>query len=412
MARILFVAPSSYPLNGPEAYVNAKVVKTLADAGHCIDVISLKSVRRDRYYPPEANEYYFKKVNSINVVTINTGKNISTIFNHIGCFLKTGYVYKGSDWAFKAIKKCEKLVRKTQYDFIYTYDYPSEIVGLFISKKYGIKWVATWNDPYTMQKYPKPYGNGINAKLSSNRDKLIREIGKHTYKNIFPNHRLKKYMLKYMQGMSPESCIVSPHIVMEEQVKNSISYNTEILKIIHSGSIGKERDPKNFLIALHNVLKKIPDVKIKVTFLGINDRGKPEYINNLINQYHLEDFVEFHPPIPYSQSLEFILDYDLCLIIEAACEEGIFLPSKVADYIQASKPIFSLSPANGVLKDLWEEKIIPYFGDIASVDSIEKQLLSIVDDFKSNSLKFEPSAIERFGSQTVKRIHSDLLTIK
>lgn len=412
MARILFVAPSSYPLNGPEAYVNAKVIKTLADAGNKIDVVSLKSVRRDRYYPPEEDEYYFKNVNSINVVKINTGKNLSTVLNHISCFLKTGFVYKGSDWAYKAIKKCEELILNYKYDFIYTYDYPSEIVGLYLTKKYGIKWVATWNDPYTMQKYPKPYGEGVEAKLSYNRRKLIREIGKHTYKNVFPNSRLKDYMLKYMENMNSESCTISPHIVLEENVTANSSKKSDTLKIVHSGSIGKERDPKNFLIALKNVITKDRTANIKVTFLGINDRGKPAYVDNLIKENHLEDIVEFHPPIPYSQSHDFIRDFDVCLIIEAPCDEGIFLPSKVADYLQASKPIFSLSPSIGVLNDLWKDGMIPYCGDITSVESIEKEFCKLIRDYKSNSLTFEPKAIEYFGNRRIKVIHSGILSKK
>ncbi|MDE6479938.1 MAG: hypothetical protein K2L45_06670 [Muribaculaceae bacterium] len=409
MANILFIAPSSYPLNGPEAYVNAKVVKILSEAGHIIDIVSLKSERRDRHYPPESNNFYFQKANSINVVKVNTGKNISTVLNHIGCFLKTGFVYKGSDWAFKAIKKCEELVRKNDYEFIYTYDYPSEIVGLYLTKKYKIKWVATWNDPYIMQKYPKPYGNGINANIPANRLKLIKEIGKWTYKNIFPNERLRDYMLRYMDTMNPDSCIISPHIVLEDYVTNN-KHKSKILRMVHSGSIGKERDPRNFFIALHNILKKNPDYKIEVTFLGINDRGKPEYIENLIRELDLENVIKFHPPIPYSQSLEFIRDYDICLIIEAQCEEGIFLPSKVADYLQALKSIFSLSPNTGVLNDLWNNKLIPYFGDIASVQSIENEIEVIISDYNNQSLKFESKAISYFGNKRVCQIHTDLLS--
>lgn len=411
MARILFIAPSSYPLNGPEAYVNAKVVKSLSENGYIIDLVSLKSERRDRHYPPEEDDFYFKKVRSLNVVKINTGRNISTIYNHIVCYCKTGFVYRGSDWVVKAIKKCEQLISETSYDFIYTYDYPSEIVGLYLTKKYHIKWVATWNDPYTMEKYPEPYGRGLNGRLSSNRMKLIKEIGKWTYKNIFPNEYLKNYMLRYMENMNPDSCLISPHIVLKECVKyNQVSYS-DTLKIIHSGSIGKERDPRNFFIALHNVLKMDISLKVEVVFLGINDRGKPEYIENLLNEYNLKGVIRFHPPIPYSESLDFIADYDVCLIIEAPCEVGIFLPSKVADYIQSYKSIFSLSPKNGVMSDLYKSDFIPYFADINSVEEIEWELQNIIDDYSKKRLKFCPDSVDIFGNDRVAKIHSSFLSI-
>ena len=47
-----------------------------------------------------------------------------------------------------------------------TKNYPSELLGYYLKKKYNIKWVATWNDPFPHEKYPHPYGNGPMAKLS------------------------------------------------------------------------------------------------------------------------------------------------------------------------------------------------------------------------------------------------------
>lgn len=386
MARILFVAPSSFPLNGPEAYVNAKVIKTLSEAGHILDIVSLKSIRRDRYYPPEEDHKYFEKVNSINVVKINTGKNLSTLYNHLRCFFKTGFVYKGSDWAYKSIIKCEKLIKKNHYDYVYTYDYPSEIVGLYVAKKYDIKWIATWNDPYTMSKYPIPYGLGKDANLNRNRLKLISEIGKYTYKNVFPNERLKKYMLSYMSNMKEESCLICPHIVLKDQIKYKKREYSNTLRLIHSGSIGKERDPEYFFRALYEVKKHVKDIKVEVTFLGINTGKTNDNIKSLIKELDISDNIIFYPPIHYSDSLKFILDYDICLIIEAQCDEGIFLPSKVADYIQNSKPIFAISPKRGVLNDLWHNGNISYFADNKSIEDIEKTLIEIIEDFKNSKV--------------------------
>lgn len=400
MARILFIAPSSYPLNGPEAYVNAKVIKTLSEAGHVLDVISLKSIRRDRHYPPEEDDKYFNKVNSINVVKINTGKNLSTLYNHLLCYLKTGFVYKGSDWAYKAIIICKKLIKINNYDYVYTYDYPSEIVGLYIAKKYNIKWVATWNDPYTMSKYPPPYGIGLHAKLNSNRLNLISEIGKYTYKNVFPSERLKNYMLSYMSNMKADSCLICPHIVLEDQIQNKKHDYTNTLRIVHSGSIGKERNPENFFKALRNITSKVDDINIEITFLGVNVGKNDNSINLLIDELGISNNIVFHPPIQYSDSLKFILDYDVCLIIEAQCEEGIFLPSKVADYVQNSKPIFAVSPQKGVLNDLWHEGYIQYFAENRSIQDIENSLMMIISDFKRHNLKNNAKAQSYFKGKS------------
>ena len=106
----------------------------------------------------------------------------------------------------------------------------------------------------------------------------------------------------------------------------------------------------------------------------------------MIKELDISDNIIFYPPIHYSDSLKFILDYDICLIIEAQCDEGIFLPSKVADYIQNSKPIFAISPKRGVLNDLWHNGNISYFADNKSIEDIEKTLIEIIEDFKNSKV--------------------------
>ena len=409
MSEILFIAPSSYPLGNPEAYVNAKVIKALSEGGHILDVVSLKSKRRDRAYPPEEDKFYFAKVRSLNVLQINTGKNFSTVCNHIGCFLKTGFVYKGSDWAYKCIRFCERLIKQHKYDYIYTYDYPSEVAGLYLSKKYGIRWVATWNDPYTWVKYPAPYADGVNGRLSKNRQKLIKEIGKFAFKNIFPNSRLRDYMLQYMEGMKKKDCVVSPHIVCKDLVSNDCIRHEGTLKIIHSGSIGRERNPQNLFLAIKKITEEDPNINLEVTFLGINDRGDPKYIEQMLWVYNIRKYIRFLPPVNYSNSLKLLSNYDVCLIIEADLKEGIFLPSKVADYFQKSKPIFALSPKIGVLDDLYTDGLIPYKADISDVDSIASALKIVLQDFKDENINFNPKVQKIFSDDSILEIHNKFL---
>jgi hypothetical protein len=77
-------------------------------------------------------------------------------------------------------------------------------------------------------------------------------------------------------------------------------------------------------------------------------------------------------------------EYDVALIIEAACEEGIFLPTKVSDFMMAGMRMLAICPLTGVQHDLYEQGYISYFGDVTDVESIKKALLKIVDDSKKS----------------------------
>ena len=108
------------------------------------------------------------------------------------------------------------------------------------------------------------------------------------------------------------------------------------------------RDPKTFLCAVASFFHKYPDAKMKIDFLGIN-----RTVSDLVNELRLKDIVSEYPAMPYNDSLGMVKQYHVAVVLEAACEEGIFLPTKVGDYMQCGLNIWSISPSQGELHDLY-----------------------------------------------------------
>lgn len=391
--NILVVAPSSYLLNGAEALVNAKHIKLMCDMGYSVDLVCRGRRKQADNYPTPNRDFFFSKVASVTEITVDTEYNLNTIIRHIKTLLKTGYVYRASDWSYYAINACEKLIKDKRYDFILTKDYPSEIVGLYLSKRYGIKWVSTWNDPYIWEKFPVPYGEGLNHKESFLRRKLIKDITKHCYKNVFPSARLRDYMLKYMYGMNASNCVIMPHIMMDLPITDVLQEKSQsnVIRMIHAGALGKERNPEVLFKGVSNWLKtnQHGKVRLSITLMGVDERSKSGHLGETIKAYGLEGIIEYRPSVDYFESLKVLQEYDVCIIIEANCEEGIFLPSKVSDYLQSDKTIFSISPKIGVLNDLYKDGIVDYCADVADAEDVKKQLERIVLDFENNSLHKE-----------------------
>ena len=131
-------------------------------------------------------------------------------------------------------------------------------------------------------------------------------------------------------------------------------------------------------------------------------------MDQIINHFGLEDVVSLIPPMSYSDSLSYISQCDVSLIIEAQCEEGIYLPTKFVDAMQTHKPVFCVSPSNGTLRDMVSLYNVGYYSDNTSVISIEKVIEQMLLDFKNNNLPtvdnnvasdfFEDSIIDKFRS--------------
>jgi hypothetical protein len=56
--------------------------------------------------------------------------------------------------------------------------------------------------------------------------------------------------------------------------------------------------------------------------------------------------------VSYERSVEWICAASVCVLIEGAMEEGVYLPSKAADYLACRRPVLALSPRVGTLADL------------------------------------------------------------
>lgn len=121
---------------------------------------------------------------------------------------------------------------------------------------------------------------------------------------------------------------------------------------------------------------------MSVCLLGIN-----RSVSDLVNELRLKDIVSEYPAMPYNDSLKMVKQYDVAVVLEAACEEGIFLPTKVGDYMQCGLNIWSISPSQGELHDLYLDEKISYFSDVENQADIETTLEEVYKDFLENNLK-------------------------
>ena len=388
--KILIIAPSSIPTYGAEAIVNRKLLTALAKCDKFeIDLISQKV--KYKHYPTEDSDFH---INSTYVVENDFSITVRLIWEHILAFFIFGITYKGMHWAVKVLPIAEKLIKENNYDYILTKDAPSYVLGNYFKKKYGKKWVATWNDPYPGVKYPLPYGKGCKAR-GSIFDRMCVSVMKNADVHIFPSNRLRNYMLQYMP-ISIEKTIVIPHVILETNVINELDNSR--LRIIHSGTLQRPRDPQTFLKAFAKFINTFPESKVEVDILGIMEKEDISLIEDL----QLQNHVKFLPPVTYSESVKMLSYYHLALIIEADCEEGIFLPTKVTDFMQYRKPIFAVSPKVGVLKDLYNDKYVTYFADVTNVNEIYQTLINVYKDFTSCKIsEVSKMADSVFSEETV-----------
>mgnify|MGYP000681720258 FL=1 len=395
--HILVIAPASIPITGAEAICNVKLLRVLSENGYKIDLISKRM--KYTHYPETNLAELGLNLNSVNTIEVDNKISLKVIWQHLCCLFIFGTVFKGAHWAYCVLKVAKELCKKNQYDAIITKNSPSELLGYYFKKKNGIKWIATWNDPYPTKKYPKPYGNGVNAKLFILERPLLQKMEEADY-HIFPNQRIRDYMSNYI-NIPAEKTRIIPHVVIPRE---HIDTPHENLKIVHLGNVLPPRDATPFLRALSEFIKNKQDAKIEIAFIG----QTPQSIKDYIKTTHLEKYVKVFPPVKYEESQEILETYDIQLIVEAPCEEGIFLPTKVSDSMQLGKPIFTISPSVGVLNDLYKKGHISYFSSVKDEKDILATLEQVYNDFTNGKLKTF-SLEKSYSPQTIFQQYDEII---
>jgi glycosyltransferase involved in cell wall biosynthesis len=157
-------------------------------------------------------------------------------------------------------------------------------------------------------------------------------------------------------------------------------------RLVHAGPLGASevtgRSPRALLFGLKAFVTSTPDAaaRAKLVFVGPEDKDTQA----LVCELGLQKNVKFVGRVNYEVSLDQIFSASACLLIEANMDQGIFFPSKLADYIVCGKPILSLSPRSGTVADLASR------GELMRVDhdpeDVRKAIAMLYSEFKSGTL--------------------------
>ena len=392
------IAPRCYPVDGAEAIVNIKLLRALTKENEfVIDLVSRKDLKVN--YPSDSIDSYQVSLHGLYLIENKGGFSFLVLLQSILAFFIFRCFFPRCHWAVRALPVIKKLVETNQYDFVLTKSSPSFLLGSYLKKK-GLKWVASWNDPFPSTFYPSPYGKGAGHKQTLLEKLQLRQMRKADV-HIFPTKTLQNHMQSYLH-VDEDTCYVAPHVVFDDQSKSN-EYKTLIekgcLKIIHSGNLSSPRNPRPVINALCRMVKNMPNIEIHFTFLGKMEKSDEDYIKSLIC---LKNVVTLIPMVEYKKSLEILETHDVACVIEADCGVGggVFLPTKVTDFMQTHKPMLAVSPKKGVLEELHNDGAVGYFADIHDENSIYEGLMNVYHDYTQGALKksfvpetYQPSSI-------------------
>jgi hypothetical protein len=347
--RVLCISPFFSPLANAEAFCGGKVALQLLKAGVDLTVCDVDYQEHGKF--SKDNSALWEPLSKITFSTPPDG-NLSKLWSG---FLGIRYLSPSwSRWIAATVSKVKSLHNANGFQVVYSRGFPNmaHIAAYWIAETIKRPWVANFNDPWDLEgahllpqdrtKRKRNLGSVIS-------DFWLRRVMSSANALTFPCARLRDYHLKLHQASS--RTIVIPHIGF----KTSPAPPSHFFELVHAGNLGagestRRNSTKNLLLGLQEFLNSCPTARSYSRLVLVGSEDKPTV--DLANSLGIGEYLVSTGRLSYSESLVRMASATVCLLVEGDMPEGIYLPSKFADYIQALKPVIALSPETGTISDL------------------------------------------------------------
>ena len=345
LSRILCVSPLFVPEADPEAFCGAKLCLALLEQGVDLTVLHL---RRDGVQLDQSPLWDPLREHAVGIPPAPGPPGASSIL--LGVRYRTNC---WSRWIHVVVQTARKLHLRRRFTCVYSRSLPmwSHIAGYWIARSIGVPWIVNINDPWDLHLNPsfqRPVGPLYSACSWYWMRRTLRFADVVTY----PCERLGQYMAG-LSGIDPPYSVIrhaGPPVRPD-------SASDGRFRIVHAGRLASEptgRRTHTVLDALSEFLQTNAGARrdTQLVLVGPDDSA----IRDDAKKLGLEQVVTATGRLSYAESLQWISRASVCLLIEGDMREGIYLPSKVADYITCRKPVLALSPRIGTVADLAEDK--------------------------------------------------------
>jgi glycosyltransferase involved in cell wall biosynthesis len=210
----------------------------------------------------------------------------------------------------------------------------------------------------------------------------LRRILRNADLITYPCRRLRDYHTR-LAGLDHAAEII-PHI--GSRPEHARQSPDGLFRLVHAGKLGTRELPmrpsKALLLGLKAFIDTSPEAAASTRLVLVGPGDKET--QSLIDELGLKGNVQTVGRVNYEESLDYIASASACILIEACVDEGIYLPSKLCDYIVCGKPVLALSPGVGTAADLASR------GELIRVDhdpeTVRKAIAGLYSEFRQGTL--------------------------
>ncbi len=305
---------------------------------------------------------------------------------------------------------CRRAIREHRPAAIFTSGPPHliHLLGRHLRNRYEIPWIADFRDPwiaghpatFSKEICPKRWEYRAEVEVMRDADAIVTNTpgAQSLLRGAFPDHAAK--MVSITNGYDPgsfEANAVAP-------------FSRGILEITHLGEIYANRDPAPLLEAIRSLgpSSSPKGLSVRVRFIG-RLQAAQQRLEEAMQAGGLEDTVELCGQIPYSASLQAMVQADILLLLDSPGRKA-GVPAKLYEYLGAGRPILALAESDGDVAWVLRESGIPHrIAPPRDPNAIRKAILELLDDPTATNLASATPGRSRFARENLAGEFADLL---
>lgn len=291
-----------------------------------------------------------KKQQPLQNITSNSAKKKSAI-DKLGMWVRGNFFIPDarSAWIKPSIKAIDEFLKTNKIDAILTDGPPhtNTVIGMRISQKHNIPWLADFQDPWTqVDYYDKLY---IGKRADKKHRKLEQEVFSSASKITIASPSWKEDL----ESIGAKNVDVIYYGYDEDDFSDFKAVDNDKFTIFHGGLLGEDRNPDGFLQALKDIFHSKPELKSQ---LEIRLAGEVDHsVKETIDSYGLTENTTYLGMIPRKNVLDEYSKAGLLLLpINKAANAKGRIPGKLFEMIRSGKKILVLGPSDGDVKKIVE----------------------------------------------------------
>lgn len=265
-------------------------------------------------------------------------------------------------WNRHALAAVERLLAAGEtFDAVLTSSPPhsTQLIGLALQQRHGLRWVADLRDPWTDIYYYKDlHHTPLAAWLDARYERRVLTQADAVLVTSPETERLFRAKLP---GLAAGKIHVLPNGYDAPDFGRPSRPPTDCFRLTHAGTITELYHISGLLGALAAAAARHPAVPVRLRFVGQVSAA----LRAQVGAAGLAGATEFLPFVPHAESVAELLGATVLLmaIPDVPRNRGI-LPGKIFEYLAANKPVLCVGPAgsdaDNLLRECGAGQALPY----------------------------------------------------